>query len=246
MSDQFQNIETLNNIYNNLLKTVINNTDYRLQQMENQYKLYQRCMCSKIKEYCKICTQTSNKKIELLTLETERLQKIIDRSVSVSDSNSVSVSVNKDEFSKTISVGELNRLQNELTNERDNLIKERNDLTNRCDILTKDRDNLTKERDALQHRLTQALDALSISKIAISNLKETNQLIEAQIDTQNNYNNYNDDQAKYLVSENLMLKEKIDRAIELNNTLSYREKYYETQLKQLQNKYNQLINYVKK
>ena len=114
-------------------------------------------------------------------------------------------------------------------------------------------ENIKKSQDindALQHRLNQTMDALSLSKTAISNLKESNHNMGKQIYTResDNNNNNNSFQEKYdrLRSETIALKEKLDRSIELNNNFSLKEKQYESQLKQLQTNYSKLLSLTKR
>lgn len=100
--------------------------------------------------------------------------------------------------------------------------------------------------DALQIRLNQTIDALGLSKTAIYNLKETNQQLEKQIHFKESNNGNFQEKYDQLRNENLSLKEKIDRLIELNNSYNNKERHYEGQIKQLQSKYNQLITLTKK
>ncbi|XWV25115.1 putative ORFan [Tupanvirus deep ocean] len=100
--------------------------------------------------------------------------------------------------------------------------------------------------DALQNRLNQTIEALGLSKTAISNLKETNQNLERQIQSRESEDGTFQEKYNQLKSENLSLREKLERSIDLNNTFSNKEKQYEMQIKQLQNKYNQLVALTKK
>lgn len=100
--------------------------------------------------------------------------------------------------------------------------------------------------DALQQRLNQTMEALTLSKTAISNLKETNQNMEKHIYTRESDNNSFQDKYERLRSETLAIKEKLDRSIELNNNFSLKEKQYENQFKQLQAKYSQLLALTKR
>jgi chromosome segregation ATPase len=100
--------------------------------------------------------------------------------------------------------------------------------------------------DALQNRLGQSIEALSLSKTALSNLKETNENLKQQIQIKDNDDNSFQEKYDQIKSENLLLREKLDRSIELNNSFGHKEKQYETQIKQLQNKYGQLIALTKK
>ncbi|XWV26376.1 putative orfan [Tupanvirus soda lake] len=100
--------------------------------------------------------------------------------------------------------------------------------------------------DALQNRLNQTIEALGLSKTAISNLKETNQNLERQIQSRESEDSSFQEKYNQLKSENLSLREKLERSIDLNNTFSNKEKQYEMQIKQLQNKYNQLVTLTKK
>jgi chromosome segregation ATPase len=100
--------------------------------------------------------------------------------------------------------------------------------------------------DALQNRLNQTIEALGLSKTAISNLKETNQNLEKQIQTKESEDSSYQDKYNQSRSENMSLREKLERSIELNNSYSNKEKQYESQIKQLQSKYSQLVNLTKK
>lgn len=100
--------------------------------------------------------------------------------------------------------------------------------------------------DALQNRLNQTIEALGLSKTAISNLKDSNQNLEKQMHSRESEDGSYQDKYNQIKSENLSLREKLERSIELNNSFNNKEKQYESQIKQLQAKYAQLINLTKK
>jgi|GEM_PF-5092996 len=100
--------------------------------------------------------------------------------------------------------------------------------------------------EALQTRLTQTVEGLSLAKITINQMREDNSKHDKQMQGRdNNYSTIND---KYneLKAENLSLREQLDRSVELNNSLSAREKQYEAQMKQLQAKYHHVLSITKK
>ncbi len=100
--------------------------------------------------------------------------------------------------------------------------------------------------DALQNRLNQTIEALGLSKTAISNLKETNQTLERQLQTRETEDSTYQEKFHNLRSENASLRDKLERSVELNNTFSSKEKHYESQIRQLHNKYAQLVALTKK
>ena len=100
--------------------------------------------------------------------------------------------------------------------------------------------------DAIQNRLNQTIEALGLSKTAISNLKETNQNLEKQLQNKESEDNSYQDKYNQIRSENLALREKLERSIELNNNFNNKEKQYESQIKQLHIKHAQLINLAKR
>lgn len=121
--------------------------------------------------------------------------------------------------------------------------KEKDTLIESCNDTIKKSQELN---EALQNRLNQTVEALGLSKIAISNLKETNQNMEKQIQSRETEENSCQEKYDQIKSENIALREKLERSIELNNSFSNKEKQYETQIKQLQVKCAQLINLTKK
>lgn len=100
--------------------------------------------------------------------------------------------------------------------------------------------------DAVQIRLNQTMEALSLSKTTISNLKDNNIELEKQL--QGKHDDQADiyDKVNELNGENRDLKEKLEKAIQLNTDLSMKERQYETQYKQLQIRYNQILALTKK
>ena len=100
--------------------------------------------------------------------------------------------------------------------------------------------------DMLQHKLNQSIDALSISKITLTNLKESNCNLEKQIQSQQTENMSGYEKFNQLRAENNSLREKLERAIELNNNFNHKEKQYEMQIEQLRAKYAHLITLTKK
>lgn len=99
--------------------------------------------------------------------------------------------------------------------------------------------------DILQQRLSQSVEALGMSKIAITNLKENNLKLEKQLGEANTSVTDDDIKIKYdsVTKENSLLREKLEKSIELNNNFSNKEKQYEYQIKQLQTKCNQIISF---
>jgi chromosome segregation ATPase len=130
---------------------------------------------------------------------------------------------------------EIDELQSTHTKEKDSLMETYNDAIKKSQEMN----------DTIQTRLNQTVEALSLTKITISNLKDANINLEKQMqgrdDEQINiYEKYNE-----LKAENKDLKDKLDRSIELSTTLSSREKQYEMQIRQMQAKYNQVMSAVK-
>jgi chromosome segregation ATPase len=110
-------------------------------------------------------------------------------------------------------------------------------------------ENIRKSQElneALQNRLNQTIEALSLSKTAISNLRETNQTLEKQVQSRETEENNYQDKFFHLKNENTSLREKLERSIDLNNTFSNKEKQYESQIRQLHTKYGQLVALTKK
>ena len=100
--------------------------------------------------------------------------------------------------------------------------------------------------DALQNRLNQTIEALGLSKTTITNLKETNQNLEKQIQSKESEDNSYQEKYSQLKNENIVLRDKFERSIELNNSFSSKEKQYEAQIKQLNIRCNQLFLLSKK
>ena len=100
--------------------------------------------------------------------------------------------------------------------------------------------------DALQHRLNQIMDTLTISRTTISNLKETNNHLEKQFEQHKTDDGTYQEKINQLRTENSLLREKLDRSVELNNNFSNKEKQYETIIGQLRTKYSQLVAITKK
>ena len=94
----------------------------------------------------------------------------------------------------------------------------------------------------IQARLNQTVEALSLAKITINNLKEVNSNIENEL--QSRESNQDDVSVKFseLKTINKDLKEKLDRSIEMNTNLIAKEKQYENTFRVMQAKYNQLIS----
>jgi len=116
-------------------------------------------------------------------------------------------------------------------------------------LLNSYNESINKAQDvneALQTRLNQSIEALSLSKTTISNLKGSNKSLEQQISTFETETESKQEKYTDLKTENASLREKLERSIELNNTLSNREKQYDGQIKQLQAKCGQLISLTKK
>lgn len=120
--------------------------------------------------------------------------------------------------------------------EKDSLIKSYTEAMKRCQ----------DTNELLQNRLNQSVETLGLSKSTISNLRETNEKLEKQLltiqeDHTNMRTKYND-----IINENDMLKDKLDKAVNLYNVSASKEKQYESQIKQLHLKNNQLIALTKK
>lgn len=96
--------------------------------------------------------------------------------------------------------------------------------------------------DALQNRLNQTMEALGLSKTAIANLKETNQNLEKQIHARDSEEMSYQEKYNQMKNEYNSLKENLEKSIELNNTMSNKEKQYESQIRQLQHKCAQLVS----
>ena len=105
---------------------------------------------------------------------------------------------------------------------------------------------LQDSNELLQHRLNQSIEALSLSKTTISNLKDSKQDLERKIQTKESEDKTCGEKNKDLINENSNLKEKLSRSLEVSNELSNKEKIYENQIKLLQSKYNQLLLLTKK
>lgn len=105
---------------------------------------------------------------------------------------------------------------------------------------------LQESNELLQHRLNQSIEALSLSKTTISNLKDSKQELERKIYSKESEDKSNNEKNKDLINENNNLKEKLSRSLEVSNDLSNKEKIYENQIKLLQSKYNQLLSLTKK
>lgn len=101
-------------------------------------------------------------------------------------------------------------------------------------------------RDTLESKLDQSLDALSLAKTSISNLKETNDTLKHQVSLRDTDENNVHDKYTQLRNENEQLKEKMDKLIEINNNHANNEKKYNLQVMQLQSKYEQLSAMAKK
>lgn len=100
--------------------------------------------------------------------------------------------------------------------DKDVLLKTYNDTIRKTEEVNND----------LQTRLNQTLETLNVLK--------TGKNVE------------NDVKYREVINENGVLKEKLERSIELNNIYSSKEKQLESQIKQLQLKYGQLISLTKK
>jgi len=89
---------------------------------------------------------------------------------------------------------------------------------------------------ALEERLNQTVDALSLSRITIANMRDNNLSLEKKIQTMDRGDDHHD-----MRIEISSLKEKLDKSVELCNTYGINEKRYELQIKQLQTKCNKLM-----
>lgn len=117
------------------------------------------------------------------------------------------------------------------------------------ETITKLQESIIKFQESnelLQHRLNQSIEALSLSKTTITNLKDTKQDLEKVIHFKESEDKSLVEKNKELINENINLKEKLTRSLELANELSNKEKIYESQIKILQSKYNQLLLLTKK
>ena len=100
--------------------------------------------------------------------------------------------------------------------------------------------------DALEIRLNQTLEALNLSKSTINNLKNDNMALESQVSARETEDESNSSNLDNLKRENHLLTEKLERSIELNNAYDNKEKQLESQLKNLQTRYSQLLALYKK
>lgn len=110
-------------------------------------------------------------------------------------------------------------------------------------LMTTYTDNSRKSQEMcemLQTRLTQVTDALALAKATISNLKETNQILEEQSKQHSIDEDETQSKQDDLHEENQTLKDRLERAVDLNNTLNVRLRQYESQIKQLHMQQKQL------
>lgn len=208
--------------------------------------------------------QTDHEK-QLMTLKTECNTLVADRDKQIEGLTSHLKSFTDNqhivlsEVEKLRTINEKLRSDNSTIDQRVNelMMKHRLEMDELKMIHKKEKDvimesyneNIKKSQDlneALQHRLNQTMEALSLSKTAISNLKESNHNMEKQIYTRESDNNSFQEKYDRLRSETIVLKEKLDRSIELNNNFSLKEKQYESQLKQLQTNYSKLLALTKR
>lgn len=106
------------------------------------------------------------------------------------------------------------------------------------EIIKKSQEN----NDILQHRLNQAIETLTLSKATISGLKDSTQYLEKQVQDKESEDNILKEKYDRLKHENLNLKDKLDRSIEINNNYDSKERQHDLQLKQMHIKYNQLLS----
>jgi len=131
---------------------------------------------------------------------------------------------------------QLDDMMNTYTKEKDALIE------NYKDTIKKTQEtNIT-----LEERLSQTVEALSLSRTTIANMRDTNIAFEKQLQSREAEDLSILDKYNNSKSEIISLKEKLDRSIDINNTYGTKEKQYELQLKQLQAKYNHLLILTKK
>lgn len=127
--------------------------------------------------------------------------------------------------------------------ERDNYKREKSLLTETYNSNLKKSQEMS---DGLQTRLSQTIEALGLSKSAISNLRHANNELEKQLSERKADDLRYKNQFDKIKSENISLRENLERSIELNNASNNREKQYEAQIKNLQSKYNHLVSLTKK
>lgn len=119
--------------------------------------------------------------------------------------------------------GELASIKSSNQLERDQLLESHNETIKKAHSTA----------DALQNRLNQTIEALTLSRTAISNLKETIYRLEKELQSKAVGES---DKCNYLKEENMILREKLERAMDINNKLGSKEKYYESQIAQLQSR----------
>ena len=131
---------------------------------------------------------------------------------------------------------EMDRMKLDFDNQKNTLI------TSYEDTIKNAQDN----NDILEERLNQTIEALTLSRSTISNIRDANMILENKINTKETEEMSTVDKYNTVRSELVSLREKLDKSVNLNNDYANRERQYETKIKQLQLKYNQVLLLTKK
>ena len=202
---------------------------------------------------------------QLLTLQTEYKTSISDREKRIAGLSAHLKSFTENQYFALEEAEKMKIINEKLQNDHiifDQKINEissqyKKEITEQRTMYKKEKDSLLASyneaikksqelNDTLQTRLNQSIDTLSLSKIAITNLKSANTHLEKQLQNKETDDTHSDTHHSKIKNENIMLREKLERSIELNNTFSAKEKQYENQIRQLQSKYSQLVSLTKK
>lgn len=103
-----------------------------------------------------------------------------------------------------------------------------------------------ESNDAVQTKLNKTLEALNLARSAISELQDEKKNLERKFQTKESEDISLQEKYTDLKTEYVTVREQLERSIDLNNSFSLKEKQQEQQIKQLQLKCNQLINFAKK
>lgn len=228
--DNTKDKNTYLNHYNNNLSEITSDYERKIQKLKSDFNatnLESETQINGLMNYLKTLSDSQYlvlNNLEKIKAHNEKLQYEVDNF----DKKTATIDNN---YNK-----EINDLKTNCEYEKNSLIESYNDTIKRSQELN----------EALQFRLNQTIEALSLSRTTISTLKEENQQLERKLEKKElDDNSY---QAKYeqLKYDNMTLDNKLDRSIELNNNLNNKMKQYEIQIKQLQSKYNHLLSLTKK
>ena len=238
-----ENVEKQNNIDEKIFYIISLNS--KITELERKNSILESDKVNASIELIELANQTDNLNLEILSMQKLKLinEKLNEKLNEVSANTDQIITEIKNQYQK-----EIIEQKNIHKREKDTLMMSHNETIKRAQEL----------HDELRVRLNQSTDALNLSKVAITNLKIANSNLEKQ--TQNRglkdesqldkYRGLKDesqlDKYKQFKNENILLREKLEKSIELNNTSSAKEKYYENQFRQLQSKYNQLVLLTKK